>query len=136
MKHFKKPDGSIHAFDDGYEGELITADMQPISDAELAALRAPSLTDLKAQALVQARLQRQPILSVLDGMQASALVKGESGKATAIEAAKQGLKDLTKIDLSACTTADEFKAVIMNRYRQIAADLPAELRIAFAEALQ
>jgi hypothetical protein len=136
MKHFIKPDASIHAFDDDYEGEYITADMQPISDAELAALRAPSLADLKAQALAQARLQRQPILSVLDGMQSSANFKGENAKAAALETAKQGLKDLTKIDLSACVTADDFKAKIMQRYREIAAALPADLRGAFAEALK
>jgi hypothetical protein len=96
----------------------------------------PSVAQLKAQALAQTRIERAPIVNVLDGMQASALVKGDTAKALEIETAKQGLKDLTKIDLSACVTADDFKAKIMQRYREIAAALPADLRGAFAEALQ
>lgn len=96
----------------------------------------PSVADLKLQALALARSQRAPIINVLDGMQASALTAADLTKAQAIQTAKQGLKDLTKIDLSACQTADDFKRVIMDRYRQIAAALPVDVRIAFAEALQ
>lgn len=47
MKHFKKPDGTIHAFDSGYTGPLITADMTAIDSAELGALLAPTLDQLK-----------------------------------------------------------------------------------------
>jgi hypothetical protein len=96
----------------------------------------PTVAELKAQALAQTRMERAPIVNVLDGMQASALVKGDTTRALEIETAKQGLKDLTKIDLSACVTAYDFKAKIMQRYREIAAALPADLRGAFAEALQ
>lgn len=96
----------------------------------------PSVADLKLQALALARSQRAPIINVLDGMQASALTATDLTKAQAIQTAKQGLKDLTKIDLSACTTADDFKSKIMTRYREIAAALPVDVRIAFAEALQ
>ncbi|MDP3228530.1 MAG: DUF4376 domain-containing protein [Acidovorax sp.] len=49
MKHFKKPDNSLHAFDDQYEGDLITEDMTPINDEELAALLEPALATLKAE---------------------------------------------------------------------------------------
>ena len=42
MKHYKKSDGSIWAFEsDGSQDEFITSDMSPISDAALAALRTP-----------------------------------------------------------------------------------------------
>lgn len=34
MKHFTKPDGSLHSFDDEYEGPQITEDMQPLSEKE------------------------------------------------------------------------------------------------------
>lgn len=136
MKHFKKPDDSLHAFDEDYEGGLITEDMRPISEADVALLLTPKPSDLKDAALVRTRLQRQPILGVLDGMQSSALTKSDTTKAAVIETAKQGLKDLTKIDLSTCVTADDFKAAIMTRYREIAAALPVDVRIAFGEALQ
>lgn len=48
MNHFKKPDGSLHAFDDGYAGELITEDMEAITAEEAASLRAPTADDIKA----------------------------------------------------------------------------------------
>lgn len=49
MKNFKKSDGSIWAFEsDGSQDKLITADMTPISDADLAALRAPTLDQAQA----------------------------------------------------------------------------------------
>lgn len=42
MKHFKTPANHIYAFEsDGSQDDLIAADMTPISDAELAVLRAP-----------------------------------------------------------------------------------------------
>jgi hypothetical protein len=136
MKNYIAHNGQVWGFPDDYDGPYITPEMRPILDAELATLRAPSLADLKEQALAQVRSQRAPIINVLDGMQSSANFKGETAKAAALETAKQSLKDLTKIDLSACVTADDFKAKIMQRYREVAAALPADLRIAFAEALQ
>lgn len=46
MKHYKKPDGSIWAFEiDGSQDAYITADMALVSDAELAVLRAPPPPD-------------------------------------------------------------------------------------------
>lgn len=40
MKHYLKPDNSIWAFEaDGSQDHLITADMTPLTDAQLAALR-------------------------------------------------------------------------------------------------
>lgn len=47
MQYFQKPDGSVHAFDDGYAGSLITGDMSPITAEQLAALKAPTLANLK-----------------------------------------------------------------------------------------
>jgi len=137
MKHYKKPDGSIWAFEpDGSQDDLITADMTPISDADLAALRAPTHLDLVAQALAETRAQRQPIISVLDGLQASALVKADAATATEIETAKQALRDITKVDLSACVTYDDMKAAMLAAYRAIAAAAPASVQLAFAGALQ
>lgn len=123
-------DGSVE-FGEGMTTEQIAA-----VEAVFAAQAADPVAGVRAAALTKVREQRQGTLAMLDGMQASALTKTESARATAIEGAKQGLRDLTKIDLSACVTADDFKATIMTRYRQIAAALPLDVRIAFAEALQ
>jgi hypothetical protein len=52
MKHFKKPDNSIWAFElDGSQDHLIAGDMVAVSDAQLAALRAPALADLISAAV-------------------------------------------------------------------------------------
>lgn len=42
MKHFKKPDNTIHSFDDDYEGPMITSDMISIDANELALLLKPT----------------------------------------------------------------------------------------------
>lgn len=88
-----------------------------------------------ASTLTKARALRLPILSVLDGMQVSAVVKGDSDGAQSIEAAKQGLKDITKLDLSACTSPEEMATLITSRYSQIASSLPPAAVLAFAQVL-
>lgn len=87
----------------------------------------PALThaQLVAQTLGRTREERQPIISVLDGLQSSALTKGDSGAAQTIEAVKQGLRDITKTDLSACTTADEMRAEIMAAYAALVTANPS-----------
>lgn len=60
MKHYKKPDNSIWAFEsDGSQDQLITDDMTPISDAELYILHNPeqSTEQIKAS-IVQVTQQR------------------------------------------------------------------------------
>lgn len=95
----------------------------------------PSKAMLVSAALVETRILRQPIMNILDGMQASALSKNDAATATTIEVAKQALKDLTSIDLSAANTADAIKAIILNKYKVIAAGLPASVLTAFAAVL-
>lgn len=90
---------------------------------------------LVEQAKVAIRIERQPIIGVLDGLQTSAVVKGEGDRALAIETAKQGLRDLTDIDLSACATYEEMRLAVKARYLQLATALPADVRIAFSEAV-
>ena len=88
-----------------------------------------------ASALAQLRSERQPTIAVLDGLQASALAAGNTVAATAIEAAKQGMRDITKTDLSACKTNQECKAAIMVAYKTMVDGLPMIAKIAFAKAL-
>jgi hypothetical protein len=91
--------------------------------------------DLVDQTKAVARTVRQPVLGVLDGMQASALTNGDQARALAIEAAKQGLKDITKIDLSGCETLAEMQSAVLVAYGEIARALPAPVQMAFAEVV-
>lgn len=92
----------------------------------------PSHAQLVEQTLNLARAERQPIISVLDGLQASALTKGDVATAQTIEGVKQQLRDITKIDLSACATADEMRLAVLAAYAGIVASNPS-LKLAFKE---
>jgi hypothetical protein len=94
----------------------------------------PTVAELILRAVAEIRIQRQPIIEVLDGLQASSLTKGEISRAQVIETAKQGLRDLTNIDLTTCATYEEMRLKVKTAYFQLAAALPADLRLAFKEA--
>ena len=87
-------------------------------------------------ALTELRAARQPIIAVLDGLQASALTTKNTTTAISIEVAKQGLRDLTKIDLSDCATQEEMKLKVMQAYHAIVSTTPANVVLAFREVLQ
>jgi hypothetical protein len=90
---------------------------------------------LAANALAQVRDARTSIISTLDGLQASALTTGDTATAKAIETAKQGLRDITKTDISTCQTAADFAAAYKAAYAKIVAGAPASVLLAFAQAL-
>lgn len=115
-------------------GKQIVADNQ--GAPMLADRPAPPRAEQVAQVLAAARALRQPIMGVLDGMQASALTLGDTAQAQAIETAKRGLRDLTSIDLSGAATGQHMEAAIYARYRTIAAALPAPLQVAFARVVE
>jgi len=96
----------------------------------------PTHDALVERAKAEMRIQRQPIISVLDGLQASSLAKGDTARAQAIETGKQGLRDITATDLSACTTYEEMRLTVKAAYYALAAALPLDVRQSFAEALQ
>lgn len=96
----------------------------------------PPRADLVAQTLAKARELRSPIMGVLDGMQVSALTLGNTLLAQSIEAAKQGLRDLTKIDFSALTSQAQMAQAVYVRYATIAAAAPPAVHVAFAEVLE
>lgn len=95
----------------------------------------PTHTELVEQAKAATRIQRQPIITVLDGLQSTALTKGDTAKALAIETAKQGLRDITDTDLSACVTYEDMRQAIKHAYAVLAAALPMDIRKAFSEAI-
>ena len=82
------------------------------------------------------RLERQKIIGVLDGLQSSALATADTTTVAGIEAAKQGLRDLTQIDLSDCATQEAMKLKVMQAYRAIVSTAPANVIMAFREVLQ
>lgn len=96
----------------------------------------PSHAKLWERAITEMRAQRQPILDVLDGLQSSALVLGQTSRAQVIETAKQGLRDITKLNLSECTTYEEMQQTVMAAYFALAAALPSDIRLLFKEATQ
>lgn len=95
----------------------------------------PPHAELVAEAKTATRIQRQPIISILDGLQSSCLVKGETARALAIETAKQGLRDITDTDLSDCTTFEAMRLKVKAAYIALAMALPSDLRRAFSEAI-
>lgn len=96
----------------------------------------PSHAQLWERAIGEMRVQRHPILDVLDGLQSSALVLGQTSRAQVIETAKQGLRDITKLNLSTCTTYEEMQQTVMAAYFALAAALPSDIRLLFKEATQ
>lgn len=95
----------------------------------------PSIPELILKAKAETRIQRQPIIEILDGLQASALAKSDQATALVIETAKQALRDITQLNLTDCTTYAQMKAKTLARYAEIASASPA-LKAAFSEALK
>lgn len=91
----------------------------------------PDLAALRSTALAQLRAERQPIIGILDGLQASALTAGNTALAQDIETAKQGLRDITNVDLSACQSYEEMRQAAKARYAAIVAAAPAGVVLAF-----
>lgn len=96
----------------------------------------PTHAQLWERAITEMRRLRQPILDVLDGLQSSANSLKQEERATAIETAKQALRDITKIDLSGCATFEEMGVVVLTRYAVIVSALPADIRNTFKEVTQ
>jgi hypothetical protein len=114
------------------QGQRIVAD-----EAGAPVLQAPpppSHAELVDLALNAARKERQPILSVLDGLQSSALATGNSSMATLIETAKQSLRDITSLDLAACVTYEDMRLAFKARYAQLVSAAP-QVAIAFGEVV-
>jgi hypothetical protein len=137
-------DGDITAM---FESSLVWVEISDVSGISVgwsyadgvfsppASPASPTHADLVDTALTTARQIRAPIIGILDGMQASALTLDDLAGAQAIEAAKSGLKNITKVDLSGCTTLDEMRLVIKTAYLDIARAVPPSVQSAFSEVL-
>jgi hypothetical protein len=100
----------------------------------------PTHAQMAAAVLAKARSMRLPIMQVLDGMQASALVNATTvlvnavptPLAAVIETCKQALKDLPQaVNLSACTTRQQMELVVLQAYQAIVLAAPPEIKSAF-----
>lgn len=119
-------------------GQKIVADAtgSPVlQDAPL-----PTLAELKTRVLDEARDLRTKLFSVVDGLQASALVtalvSGNTADAQAIEDFKVGARNITLVDLG--TVADEavMRDTVQAAYGVLVNAAPVSVKLAFAQALQ
>lgn len=132
--HLQRDDGAVIPLDP------LNADYQAflewVEDGNTPSLPPqPTVFELAVRAVGEIRIQRQPIIEILDGLQASSLAKGETSRALVIETAKQGLRDLTSLDLTVCATYEEMRMKVKAAYLSLAAALPPDLRLAFKEAI-
>lgn len=127
----EQPEGTVEVAHALY-ASLMGMIVEPGPDGQPREIRAHMLERAK----VAMRVERRPIIEVLDGLQASATATGNTANATAIETAKQALRDITSLDLSACNTFDEMRLAVKARYTQIVSAAPPSVRLAFAGAMQ
>lgn len=66
----------------------------------------PTRSELIELAKDEARAARAQAFATLDGLQVSALVKGNKKRAERLEEAKQALRDITKLDVADVETQD------------------------------
>lgn len=93
----------------------------------------PTHAELVERTKAAARTLRLPILSILDGMQASCLANDDRQAALLVEDVKTALKNITSIDLSGCTTEQEMQMTIFAAYIQIRSASPEFVQSAFAQ---
>lgn len=88
---------------------------------KLYELPALSAGDYLGLALMEVRGRRATIMSVLDGLQVSAMCNGD-GTAPDIEKTKQALRDITKAEFAKGTT--DFDAAFLSKLEEIAEECP------------
>lgn len=89
---------------------------------------------LRDRALSTLKSERAPLLSILDGLQSSALTKGDAAKAQAVEAAKQGLRDApTAVVLTDGMTWEQMRQAFKLYYAGLVAKATPEVITAFRE---
>ncbi len=134
MKHFKKPDGSIHAFAEDYEGDLITPDMSPASDEEVAAAGAIPYAAVRDIELSKFRTDRKEMFSVIVGMGWAASESGDTATVTKLLAFREGLKDLPEWPaVMAATTHAGLKSAMSARYKTLVGALPEAIKLDFVK---
>lgn len=108
--------------------------LEPIPEVPPPVL--PSIAELAETVREGTRVLRQGIFSIIDGLQISAVVVGNTADAQAIEAVKVGLRDITKLPLEGAADLDAMKAMVKARYWELVTPAPLGVKQAFSEALK
>lgn len=134
MNYFQKPDGSLHAFEDGYDGPLITPDMQSISAAQYAALTAPDFDAVRTVELGKFRADRRAMFALIGDMGFVSIATSDTATRDALVAFRQGLLDFPAWPaIVAATTPATLKAAMKARYKTLTDALPLSVRAMFKE---
>ncbi|MES2910634.1 MAG: hypothetical protein V4718_04560 [Pseudomonadota bacterium] len=90
--------------------------------------------------LNEARALRSKLLDVVDGLHGSALTKailtGINDDAVAINTFKEGLRDITTIDLTGAASEAEMRILVRDRYKELAAAAPMSVQLEFLKAIK
>jgi hypothetical protein len=133
---------------------FLPEDAREIDEAERQAILRASIPpesweQAKARALTALKIERAPIMDVLDGLQATAsskgldaLIAGDTAAAAGhcataknIETLKQALKDApTTVDLTPCPAFEDMRLAFKAYYAQLVASASAEIVLAFKQA--
>jgi len=91
---------------------------------------------LIAQTKQYARGLRSQLFELADGLQASYLALGSTVNAVALEAYKEGLRNITLTDLTGANTEAEMKGIVSAAYKALKDALPLAVKIKFHQTLQ
>jgi hypothetical protein len=94
------------------------------------------LNELKNIVLDEARALRTKLFLVVDGLQVSALVSGNTADAQAIEAFKIGARNITSVNLGTVANEEAMRNTVQAAYGVLVMAAPVSVKLAFAQALQ
>lgn len=142
MKHYQTPDGHVWSFDVDQMG-LVTPDMVELSDAQLAALRAPparTRDQIVASVLTEVRALRSQFFEIADNLQGTfltqALLTGDHDNAAALETYKEGLRNITQLSLTGVDTEQGMRDAFNSEYKVLRNALPNAVKVKFYQTLQ
>lgn len=102
-------------------GETTTVTMTPEEEGTLPVVDESLEMD---KYLTEFKILRLQALSRLDGIQVSHILSGNTSVASAVETAKQGLRDMPAYStVVAATTGDEMRIALKERYYALSAQL-------------
>jgi hypothetical protein len=95
----------------------------------------PSVSAMGISSIARVRAIRALLFPTLAGLQSEALARGVTADAMAIAVVQQGCRDITKTDLSSCTTQAQIDTAFKAAWATIASAAPLTVKLAFAAVL-
>jgi hypothetical protein len=95
----------------------------------------PSVSAMGISSIARVRALRALLFPTLAGLQSEALARGVTADAMAIAVVQQGCRDITKTDLSSCTTQAQIDTAFKAAWATIASAAPLTVKLAFAAVL-